>query len=195
MKSQAFSFSTFVFLTCAVISYGAMMGCRSSKKTTSTRPPKTSTRPRPNPQSDTDVAQPTSPAKPSPTNPAPIETIAGSKIAFIKSNRLMPVLEEANKQNKPVFVEFYASWCGPCKTLEKEVFNTIEVSSFVNEHFVSVKISLDTEDGKAVAQLYAVEKLPSMLFLDKKGNEVNRIVGTTTPGRFIRAGADALEKI
>ena len=115
-------------------------------------------------------------------------------IAFIKSNRLMPVLEEAQKANKPVFVDFYASWCGPCKVLERDVFNTSEVSTFVNEHFVSVRISTETEDGKAVAQIYGVDKLPTMLFLDKKGVELDRIVGTTTPGRFIRSGAAALDK-
>jgi thioredoxin 1 len=104
----------------------------------------------------------------------------------------MPVLEEANKQNKPVFVEFYASWCAPCKVLDKEVFNAPEVAKFINENYVSVKITTESEDGKAVAQLYNVESLPTMLFLDKKGNELKRMVGTTTTSRFIAAGKAAL---
>jgi thiol:disulfide interchange protein len=183
--------STFRFgllsLGVLILLAGVTNACRSSKKTP-TKPKPRPTAPRPSGQSSGSAPAP------APKKDAPLEQDKNSRIAFFKSNRLMPVLEEATKQNKPVFVEFFAPWCGPCKTLEKEVFNAPEVARYVNENFVSVKINTDTDDGKAVAQLYNASSLPTMLFLDKKGNELKRLVGTTTPSLFIAAGNSALSK-
>ncbi len=180
--------------------------CKSSKKTSKKKTTsQTTTKPASPPTATTPAkpaTKPTEPTKPAtkptePTKPAEqqgLEMEQGSGIKFMKSSQLMPVLEEANKRNMPVFVEFWASWCGPCKTLEREVFNSAEVADFVNKNFLSVKFNIDTQDGKGVAQLYNADRLPTMLFLDKKGVELGRIVGTTTPGRFIQSGADALGK-
>jgi thiol-disulfide isomerase/thioredoxin len=189
MKTTSFSFVSLVLVALCALSLTLAPSCYSAKK--SPKPKKTTPRrTQPTTEDGSVTTEPTSP----PVVPEEILVETGAGINYIKSNKLMPILEMANAANKPVFVEFFASWCGPCKTLDKEVLSTKEVYSFVNENFVSVKINADSPDGKAVSQLYDVAALPTMLFLDKKGNELGRLVGMTTSGRFIRAGADALGK-
>ena len=64
-------------------------------------------------------------------------------IRFFKGS-FAEALVEANKQNKPLFVDFYAVWCVPCKHMAKEVFTQEEVGAYFNAHFIS-------PDGKALA--------------------------------------------
>ena len=186
------AFALFICLIISVLPFNT--ACNSAKKSQKAKSHTTTRRTAPSTGSGT-ATSPSNTSSPTPNaTTTPLPTESNSMIRFVKSNQLMPVLETAVQQNKPVFVEFYASWCAPCKTLEAEVFNTPEVSSFVNDNFIALKVNMDSEDGKGIAQIYDVEKLPTMLFLDKKGNELNRIIGTTTPGRFIRAGAEAIGK-
>ncbi len=80
----------------------------------------------------------------------------------------------AAQQNKGVFVEIYASWCGPCKVLEKNVFTDGDVGEFFNKSFVSVKIDIDSPEGKNFQSRYNVSGLPDLLFFDAQGNVLYR---------------------
>ena len=57
-------------------------------------------------------------------------------LVWMDSERLMPVLELAQQQNRPVFVEFYADWCAPCKVMEEELFTEPIVYAYFNSYFL-----------------------------------------------------------
>jgi thioredoxin-related protein len=54
----------------------------------------------------------------------------------------------AKKAPKPLFVDVYTSWCGPCKMLDRDTFSDPRVADYVNKHFYAVKFN--AESGEPV---------------------------------------------
>ncbi len=78
--------------------------------------------------------------------------------------------EEVLKSNKVVLVDFFATWCGPCKMLGKE----LEQIDTEKLGFDIVKIDVDKETNLAIE--YSVEVVPTMLVF-KEGKILNRLEG------------------
>ena len=63
-------------------------------------------------------------------------------------------------ESKPVFCDFWASWCGPCRMLAP-VFEA--VSDKYEDKAVFVKINIDEEDSEAAAIKYGITSIPNIL--------------------------------
>lgn len=73
--------------------------------------------------------------------------------------------------NKPVLVEFGASWCGPCRLLEPVLEELSE------EYAGQVRVlKADFEESNRTASQLGVRSLPTLVFF-KNGREVDRLVG------------------
>jgi hypothetical protein len=116
-------------------------------------------------------------------------------IAWTKSDRLAPVLEQAQKLKKPVFLEFFATWCGPCKVMDREVFSKPEVYEYLNQHFISYHVDVDAPSGKPISEIYEVTGMPSVVFVDPQGVVLERELGLITANRFKTVAAAALGKM
>src|SRR5205807_219920 len=53
------------------------------------------------------------------------------------------VKEKAKKENKYIFLDCFATWCGPCKLMDKEIYTNDTVGSYFNDKFISVKVQMD----------------------------------------------------
>lgn len=102
------------------------------------------------------------------------------------------VLQESRKEGKPIFVDAYAVWCGPCRWMEKNVFTREDVGMFYNKHFVNYKFDMEKGEGPEFARKYRVTAYPTFLYLDQQGNVRYRILGGRAPEDFIQEGKKAL---
>lgn len=84
---------------------------------------------------------------------------------------------KAQAENKIVFVDAYAVWCGPCKWMDNNVFSDKQVGQLYNEKFVNLKINMESSEGKVFGKKYTVSAYPTFLYLDAKGNIVHQTQG------------------
>lgn len=103
-------------------------------------------------------------------------------------------LDKAKKEEKLLFVDAFAQWCGPCKNMAKNVFTLPEVGEFFNKNFINLKLDMESPDGRAFGDKYPVSAYPTLLFIDNKGKVVKKVVGGQKPDGLIEQGKDALKK-
>lgn len=87
------------------------------------------------------------------------------------------VLAEAQKQGKPIFIDVYTSWCGPCKMMAKEAFPDKAVGELFNANFVSYQIDAEKGEGIDVAKKYGVKACPTSLYVSADGEVIYRTEG------------------
>jgi thiol:disulfide interchange protein DsbD len=105
------------------------------------------------------------------------------------------VVKEAMKLNKPVIIDFYATWCTPCNELEEITFHDASVVNQADSNFVMVKVDV-TKGGNPVyerlLQQYEVKGVPTIVFMDNSGKEKRdlRLVDFLPPDQFLSRMAE-----
>jgi thiol-disulfide isomerase/thioredoxin len=104
-------------------------------------------------------------------------------------------LEEAAKQEKVIFVDAYASWCGPCKRMAKSVFPDPKAGEFYNENFINVKLDYEKEEAATFRKKYPVQAFPTLYFIDFDGEVVHQQKGAQSVDGFVGLGKLVLSKV
>ena len=101
-------------------------------------------------------------------------------------------LEKARMEQKVIFVDAYATWCGPCKRMAKNVFTNSEVGAFYNSNFINMKLDMEQEEGMEFRQKYPVQAFPTLYYIDYTGEVVQQVRGAQQKDGFIQLGRNAL---
>ena len=101
-------------------------------------------------------------------------------------------LEQAKKENKLIFLDAFASWCGPCKLLDKNVFPKKEVGDYFNANFLNLHIDMEKGEGIEIAKKYSIYSYPTLLFIDGEGKVVYKAAGYMSPQELISIAKEAV---
>src|SRR5512145_1378251 len=72
-----------------------------------------------------------------------------------------PALEKAQKEKKLLLVDFTASWCGPCKKMEKDTWAAADVRAWLGENAIAIQIDIDEE--RVLAKRFRIEAMPTVV--------------------------------
>ncbi len=104
-------------------------------------------------------------------------------------------MAKAKAEDKLLFVDAYAKWCGPCKAMAKNVFTKQEVGDFFNANFINLKLDMEETDGVTFGHKYPVRAYPTLFFIDGDGKVVKNITGGQQPDGLIALGGEAMKKM
>ncbi|MDN5104920.1 protein-disulfide reductase DsbD [Aliarcobacter butzleri] len=131
------------------------------------------------------------------TNPLnPLEKFTSSKMTQVSDEKLIfkkikniQELELAIKNsNKPVMLDFWASWCISCKELEEITFQDEQVINKLQEFtLLKADVTENNDEDKALQKKFGVVGPPALIFWDKDKNEIqaSRIIGYKNPKDFL----------
>lgn len=101
-------------------------------------------------------------------------------------------LEQARNQDKLIFVDAYATWCGPCKRMAADVFPDPQVGAFYNRNFISLKIDMEAPENATFRARYPVAAFPTLYYISPDGEVVQSVKGAQSVDQFISTGEKAL---
>ena len=90
---------------------------------------------------------------------------------------LKKACEQAKVEDKPIFLDCYTSWCGPCKMMANDVFTLKEAGEYFNKNFVCVKVDMEKGEGPTIGKQYGVDAYPTFLIINSDGKLIYKIVG------------------
>ncbi len=107
-----------------------------------------------------------------------IFSCSGKQEVDFLSIGLEEAFDVAKQKDKLVMVDFFSKTCMPCVRLVNTVFKDKLISKYINQQFISVKLTADTHDNYwELREYYNVVGLPTVIFFNSEGNEIDRNCG------------------
>lgn len=111
---------------------------------------------------------------------------AGAQTNFNEGKTFQQILDQAKAEGRPVFIDCYTSWCGPCKQMATKVFPQKEAGDYFNSKFVCWKVDMEKGEGPELAKKYDVAAYPTFLIVNSDGSLKATQVGSAPLEQFIK---------
>jgi thioredoxin-like negative regulator of GroEL len=96
-------------------------------------------------------------------------------------------IAQAAKEQKLCLIDFTATWCGPCKKMEKDTWADAGVREWLAANAIAIQI--DTDEEPELAERYEITGIPCVIAI-RDGKEFDRSVGYRDPARFLAWAKD-----
>ncbi|MBL7897555.1 MAG: thioredoxin family protein [Crocinitomicaceae bacterium] len=98
-------------------------------------------------------------------------------------------LAKSKEDDKLIFLDAYASWCGPCKRMAAYTFTDEKVGAYFNEHFISYKMDMEKHaEGPRLSQKYSLTAYPTLYFINSDESVAHQTLGYHDPAKLIAVG-------
>ena len=124
------------------------------------------------------------PTKETPKVEEPAEEKVETRVTFAPNDDLSAAIDKAKATKKPIFLDFYTTWCMPCRMMDESVFRDWDIADYMNENVVSLKINCERGNGITLSKQFGVMAYPTMVFIDPKGIEIVRHEGSLSMADF-----------
>ncbi|OXI49452.1 protein-disulfide reductase DsbD [Burkholderia aenigmatica] len=110
----------------------------------------------------------------------------GPAFASVRSSGELDALLKTSGQ--PVMLDFYADWCVSCKEMEHLTFTDARVQARLAQlHLVRADVTANNPDDQALLKRFNLFGPPGIIFFDRNGNEIGRVVGYQAAETFLRS--------
>jgi thioredoxin:protein disulfide reductase len=97
-------------------------------------------------------------------------------------------IDAARSAGRPALVDFVADWCIPCHEMDRTTYKDPAVrEEAARFEMLRADITLETEPVLQLVDHYGVQGVPTVILVDSRGNEVQRLVGYTGPEEMLSA--------
>ncbi len=118
-----------------------------------------------------------------------------TRLVFESTDDLDAALAKAKADKKAVFMDFYTSWCMPCRMMDESVFSDWDVTQYMAENVVSVKVNAEKGRGVDLKSKFNVGAYPTFVFLAPDGSELSRREGSCSIADFKKMAKTAAWKV
>ncbi|MCY3621390.1 MAG: thioredoxin family protein [Gammaproteobacteria bacterium] len=99
----------------------------------------------------------------------------------------------AAADEKIVFIDFFTTWCLPCKEMDRTTFQDPQVAAWLAEHTVALKVDAEeNETNEALAERFGVKSFPNYVYLTPEGELLDRITGKKDSEEFLELSASVI---
>ena len=91
-------------------------------------------------------------------------------------------MDEARRDGRPILIDFWATWCVPCREMEAELWSRADVLE-VSRKFVCLRVDIDNDP--VTANRYRTEAVPTVILADPWGTELARREGFSQPAMYV----------
>ncbi len=100
----------------------------------------------------------------------------------------------ARRSGKPLFIDFYTDWCGPCKYLDQTTYRNAKFVA-ASRGWIMVKVNPEKSAlGRQLANKYRVQGFPTMIFTDGDGSKHGQAFGAYPAAMLIAEMKKAAKK-